>query len=111
MFLASQVSARRPWKRTTASEGEVTATIGGSAVLVCGSSTITNGIWYFSRKLIVRSAFFSLNQVLLRNSTARPMSPSRSFASTMASRLSLGGKNQRGYWRERSEASGVGRGG
>ena len=41
---ASHVSVRRPWKRTTASSGEVTAMIGGKAVLLCGSSTITNGI-------------------------------------------------------------------
>ena len=65
--------------------------IGGSAVLVWGSSTITNGIWYFSRKRIVRSAFFSLNQVPLRNSTAIGTSPSRCCASTIRSRDSFDG--------------------
>ena len=71
MPVASQVSVRRPWKRTTASFGEVTTTIGGREDFVPGgASTITNGISYFSRKAIVRSTFFSLNHDAWRSSTA-----------------------------------------
>src|SRR5688572_33257290 len=96
---ASQVSVRRPWKRTTASFGEVTTVIGGTEDFVPGgASTITNGIWYFSRKAIVRSRFLSLNQDAWRSSTAKGVSPRRSRALTISSRDSLVGKNHRGYW-------------
>src|SRR3972149_7730798 len=50
MPLASGVSVRRPWKRTTASCGEVTATIGGRAVFVWDSSTMMNGVWCAFRR-------------------------------------------------------------
>ena len=48
----------------------------------------------------MRSMFFSLNQVALRNST-EPVSPTarrRSTAPSISSRFSDEVKNQRGYW-------------
>src|SRR5687767_9128219 len=97
----SHVSVRRPWKRTTASFGDVTTVIGGRDDFVPGgASTITNGISYFSKKRSVRSAFFSLNQLAWRSSTANGVSPRRSRALTISSRDSLVGKNQRGYCRK-----------
>ncbi len=64
MPLASQVSVRRPWKRTTASRGEVTAVMAGSELFMPGgASTMTSGISYFSRNRRVRSTFFSLSQL------------------------------------------------
>ena len=49
-----------------------------------------------ARKASVRSRFFSLNHVSLRNSTADRTSPRRCRASRMKSRLSLVGKNHFG---------------
>ena len=96
--VASQVAARRPWKRTTASSGDVAATTGGRLLLKpCGPSTTTSGMALSVRKRSVRSAFFSLNQLPWRNSTAIVSPARRSFASRIAARLSDDGKNQRGY--------------
>ena len=64
----------------------------------CGSSTMTNAIPRSARKRIVRSAFFSLSQDPLRNSTAHCQPSSRSTASSIVARFSDDGKTQRGYW-------------
>ena len=119
--MSSQVAVRRPWNRTTARSFEVDATTGGIDDLKpCGPSTITSGTCSSSRKRSVRSAFFSLNQVPLRNSTATlsPNGSSAAFASRIASRFSEEVKNHFGYWRktapswpvlgERGEAVGEG---
>jgi hypothetical protein len=66
----------------------------------CGPSTKTSGIWRSPRNFSVRSMFFSLNQVALRNSTAGviPTFRSRSTASLIVSRFSDDVKNHFGYW-------------
>src|SRR6266550_1447173 len=90
-----------PWKRMTANLGEVTATIGGTELRIpCGASTITNGIWYLSRRFSVRPTFFSLNQDAARNSTAIGTSASRSLASTIAWRASFEGNTHLGNCRK-----------
>ena len=71
--------------------GEVVATIGGTLDLKpCGPSTMTIGIARSPRKRIVRSRFFSLNQVALRNSTeaVSPTARRRSTAPSISSRFS-----------------------
>src|SRR4249919_2998599 len=96
----SHVSLRRPWKRTTAIFGDVTTVIGGNDERVPGgASTMTNGISYFSKKPTVRSRFLSFSHDPWRSSTAKGVSPRRSFALAISSRDSFEGKNQRGYWR------------
>jgi hypothetical protein len=101
MLVTSQVSVRRPWKRTSARSGDVVAVRAGTLDLKpCGPSTRTSGIFRSPRKASVRSMFFSLNHVALRNSTApsRPAFRSWSTASSMVSRFSDEVKNHRGYW-------------
>src|SRR3954463_8635733 len=94
----SQLSELRPWKRITASSGEVTVTSAGTLDLKpCGSSALTHGILLSDRKRKVRSTFFSLNHDPLRSSTANGCPPSCSRAARISSRDSEIGKNHLGY--------------
>src|SRR2546430_4651907 len=82
----------------TANSSLVAITTGGTELLKpCGSSTATYGILLSCRNLTVRSAFFSLNQLPWRNSTAMGSS-SRARVSRMGSRASFDGKTHFGNW-------------
>src|SRR2546428_264607 len=86
------------WKRKTASSSLVGITTGGTELLnPCGSSTATYGILLSCKNLTVRSAFFTLNQLPCRNSTAIGRSR-RARVSRMSSRASFEGKTHFGNW-------------